>query len=254
MKLASDQIRTFHQQGYIIVEDLISTDDLAELSTMVHKLLDGELKPEIKYNGEVPDDFYTFWEPGMNDRDDIPRRERIRLMSWMGYYHSYFWAFACHPNIHAVVSALFNDGVQLFGDTIFRKPARHGIESASHQDLAFWPRLRPRSLKCWLAIDQATVENGCMYVIPGSHDAELSHHQHPVQTLLLTDEQLDVGRQVPIELNPSSAIFFDSGVIHRSYPNRSDRSRRSWGTNYVAEHVEHLEPWTLDYRFKLIGP
>ena len=105
---------------------------------------------------------------------------------------------------------LLDDGVQLVGESIFRKPAHHGIDAAPHQDMAFWPGLEPRSLKCWLAIDQATVENGCMYVIPGSHDAELSHHQHPVQTLLLTDEQLDVGRQVPIELNPGSAIFFDS--------------------------------------------
>jgi len=254
MTITNDQFQTYERQGYIIVEDLIPSAELAALSAMTHRLLDGGLKPEMAYDGKIPAEFYTFWEPGLEDREEIPRRDRIRLMSRMAFHHPYFWKFACHPNIYAVISALLDDGVQLFGESIFRKPAHHGIDAAPHQDMAFWPGLEPRSLKCWLAIDPAAVENGCMYFIPASHRKALPHEQHPVQKWILSDEQWDLDRQVPIELSPGSAVFFDSGLIHRSHPNRSDFSRRSWAANYVAEHVEHLEPWTSEYGFKLIPP
>lgn len=243
----------FDQEGFVVVPDLMTGAELAELSEMSDQLLDGKLKPDLAYDGQTPDDFYTFWEPSMKDRQDLPRRLRVRLMSWMCYHHSWFWEFACRPAVVDVMSDLFGGGgVQIFSDTVFMKPPRHGIEAAPHQDTAFWPKLSPNAILFWMAIDPATIENSCLHVVPQSHRINLPHHTDPVQGKILLDDQFDAGRQIPIELAPGSALIMDSGLIHRSYPNRSDRSRRAMTSVYVGADVQHVEPWTQKYKFKPI--
>ncbi|HEV2295418.1 MAG TPA: phytanoyl-CoA dioxygenase family protein [Tepidisphaeraceae bacterium] len=245
--------RPFDEQGYVVVHNLMSAAELAELSGMSDRLLDGELKPDLAYDGQLPADFYTFWEPGMKERHDLPRRLRVRLMSWMCYHHSWFWEFACRPAIADVMSELYGGGgVQIFSDTVFMKPPRHGIEAAPHQDTAFWPKLSPNAILFWMAIDPATIENGCLHIVPESHRLDLPHRTDPVQGKMLYDDQFDATRQIPIELAPGSALIMDSGLIHRSYPNRSDYSRRAMTSVYVSGDVRHLEPWTQKYKFKRI--
>ena len=243
----------FEKQGYIVVPNLLKPHELAELSRMADRLLDGELKPDLAYDSDLPADFYTFWEPSMKERGDLPRRMRVRLMSWMCYHHSWFWDFARHPSIAGLISDLFGGGdIKIFSDTVFMKPPRHGIAAAPHQDTAFWPKLSPNAILFWLAIDPATIENGCLWIVPGSHRHDLPHESDPVMGRMLHDEQFDTSKQIPIELAPGSAVIMDSGTIHRSYPNRSDHSRRAMTSDYVAGNVQHVEPWTQKYKFKEI--
>lgn len=244
--------RLYREQGYIIVENLLPPADFQRLDEMIDRLLDGELKPAVPYQDKLPESFYTFWEPGLKDRVDLPRRQRVRLMSWMGFHHPYFWQVNSHPAIVSVVAELFGTGVKLFSDTVFMKPARHGIEAAMHQDTAFWPRLRPNALNFWLAVDRATRDNGCLHLIPGTHHHDLPHDADPVQRWILPEERVDVSRQIAMELPPNAALFMDSALVHRSYPNRSDHSRRAWTAIYVSDQVEHLEPWNIEYQFKSI--
>src|SRR5690606_25404535 len=134
------QREQYLEQGYVVVPRLLEGADLRELDEMANRLLDGALRPELDYQGYLPDHIYTFWEPGLKDRDDLPRRQRVRLMSNMCYHHPYFRRLARHPAIRSVVADLYQSGVRVFSDTLFMKPARHGIEAALHQDTAFWPK------------------------------------------------------------------------------------------------------------------
>lgn len=126
-----------------------------------------------------------------------------------------------------------------------------------HQDTAFWPKLAPNAINVWLAIDPATVANGCLYMIPGTHHTDIAHTPHPIQSWILTDDQVEMSRIVTIELPPNAAVIFDSAVVHRSYPNRSERRRRCYAPIYVAEHVRHLQPWKNPrdlYELTVISP
>jgi len=262
MNINSQHCKQFEQEGYLIIRRLITGNDLVELDRMVDCLLDGELKPETDYKGWLPDHFYTFWEPEMKDRTDKPRRDRVRLMSNMYHHHPYFRAIGSHPAIYEVISSLFQSGVQMFSDTVLMKPAYHGIEAALHQDTSFWPKLEPDAMNFWLAIDPAIVENGCLHVIPGSHTVDLPHHDHPIQGNILEENEVEIDKLIPIELEPGDGIFFNSGLVHKSFPNRSDRSRRAYSAVYGAENLRHVEPWKLstiaedvpDYNFELIEP
>ena len=260
--MTSQRRKQYFDDGYLIVRGLIYGKDLAELDRMVDRLLDGALKPETAYKGWRPTAFYTFWEPDTQDRADLPRRERVRLMSNMYHHHPYFSEFSCHRAIYEVVSSLYGTGVRMFSDTVFVKPGHHGIEAALHQDTAFWPELEPNAMNFWLAIDPATVRNGCLHVIPGTHKVNLPHRDDPIQGHILHDHQIDISKQIPIELDSGDAIFFDSGLAHRSYPNHSDHCRRAYAAVYGAENLRHVKPWrtsslaaeTPDYQFELIEP
>ena len=262
MAIDQQQRKQFDELGYLIVERLISGNDLLELDRMIDCLLDGELKPVTDYKGWLPDQFYTFWEPEMKERTDLPRRDRVRLMSYMYHHHPYFRGIGSHPAIYEVISLLYQTGVQIFCDTVFNKPAHHGIKAALHQDTTFWGKIEPNAINFWMAIDPATVENGCLHIIPASHKKDLPHHDHPIQGHILNDDEVDLSIQIPIELEPGNAIFFDSGLIHRSYPNRSDRRRRAYAAIYGTENQRHIEPWKTtsiaekspNYQFELIAP
>jgi ectoine hydroxylase-related dioxygenase (phytanoyl-CoA dioxygenase family) len=244
----------YEKDGYLIVPNLFSPEEMQELSRVADKLLDGELKPDLPYKGKVADDFVVDFERELRDRNALPRRERVRLISWMCLHHSYFRHLAGHPAIYDVVASLYDSGVQIFSDTIFMKAAHHGSDIPPHQDSAFLPKIEPRALNFWMAIDAATVENGCLYILPGSHREELEHHTGGLVSRSLREDQADFSKQIPVELAPGDAIFFDSRLIHRSYPNRSTKSRRAMTAIYVADPVEYLEPWTLDYGFVPLDP
>ena len=124
----------FLRDGYLVVPRLLSGSELLELDRMVYRLLDGDLKPDREWKGNVLEDFHARFEPGMEERDDIPRRDRIRTASGLFHYSSYFNTLGRSAAITSVLSSLFGgDGVQmLFGDMVFVKPP-NGIESALHQ-------------------------------------------------------------------------------------------------------------------------
>ena len=102
--------------------------------------------------------------------------------------------------------------------------------------------------------------------MPRSHHLELPHHDDPLHNHVLREEQADVARQVPIELEPGDALFFDSGIVsytltccppqppgllsvptaaqvHRSYGNPSRNFRRAYTCVYGAQSMEYVHRW-----------
>lgn len=133
---------------------------------------------------------------------------------------------------------------------------------AWHQDEDFIPT-RDRSLTgAWIALDDATVENGCLWVLPGSHRPGVLWPQK-----IHFDERFDCTHEsfgypyrdedsVPVEMKAGSVVFFNGYLLHRSLQNRSKGAfRRALVNHYMS--AESLIPWqcpeptriaTLDYR------
>eukprot|EP01045_Picozoa_sp_COSAG04_P025529 COSAG04_NODE_3365_length_2884_cov_1.853860_5_plen_184_part_00 len=152
----------------------------------------------------------------------------------------------------------------VMSDTVFVKPARHGIEAALHQDTAFGSigaASEPNSMNFWLAIDSSTVENGCVCVVPKSHTTRLPHHKHPVQGNTLQDSEVaNIAELTPIEMEPGKwhdyrwhlgcilprvpaiivrtgdGLFFNSALVHKTNANRSPHGRRAYTNMYASSH------------------
>ena len=134
---------------------------------------------------------------------------------------------------------------------------------AWHQDEYFIPT-RDRTLTgAWIALDDATIENGCLWIVPGSHKRGMLWPQHDhddprfdcageTYGFPYTDED-----SIPVEVKAGSLVFFNGYLLHRSFPNRAQSGYRRVLVNHYMS-AESLLPWrgpkegqhmaTADYR------
>ncbi len=92
------------------------------------------------------------------------------------------------PSLLDVVEQIIGPDIVLWASAIFCKPAATGLEVPWHQDGQYWP-IRPRAtVTVWMALDDVGVDNGCMRVIPGSHQlGEFSHELSAREDLVLNN-------------------------------------------------------------------
>lgn len=104
-----------------------------------------------------------------------------------------------------------------------------------HQDASFNP-MDARSVIVWLAIDDAFIENGCMWFIPGSHRNGLLEFDQPKGHEVANAESY--GIKVPIELKAGQVVLFSDLLLHSSPPNQSKtRSRPGLTISYTSAEV-----------------
>jgi ectoine hydroxylase-related dioxygenase (phytanoyl-CoA dioxygenase family) len=154
-------------------------------------------------------------------------------------FHDVLWS----PAFLVAASQLLGGAVRFWHDQLFCKPAHHGGVVAWHQDYSYWTRTQPMAhLTCWMALDDSTRDNGCLYYVPGSHKwnllpiTGLAGDMNEITTVL-DDEQKQAFRPVPIELKRGQCSFHHPLTIHGSYENRSDRPRRATLVNVFRDGV-----------------
>lgn len=124
--------------------------------------------------------------------------------------------------------------IALFRAMFMNKPARKGTLLPWHQDR--WSFLdRDPLITVWLALDPATVANGCVQAIPGSHRLGVINPSH--LSGFLTEEQARIHapreKAVDLELEEGEAILLHNWLLHRSDVNKTDRSRRGFSVCYM---------------------
>ncbi|UVI30864.1 phytanoyl-CoA dioxygenase family protein [Paenibacillus spongiae] len=251
MKLSAEQVKQFNENGYLVVPGLLTPLQLEELKRMVDAVLDGTIKPDPSQDLE---DFELQYEPAVTGSAAVPRRDRIRVAFHLCHSHPYFWNHAVRPEILDVVESLLGERIKLYTDQMFVKPAHHGSEVPFHQDHAYWTQVEPyRMISCWVALDDATVENGCVRMLPGTHHQLLPHREFEGnQRYGLLEEDVDAGREVAVEIKAGSAMFHHSLTVHRSFPNLGDQGRRGLVTIYMPADAVFVKPWNFKYGFRTV--
>jgi ectoine hydroxylase-related dioxygenase (phytanoyl-CoA dioxygenase family) len=155
-------------------------------------------------------------------------------------FHDVLW----NPAFLVPASQLLGGAVRFWHDQLFCKPARHGGVVAWHQDYSYWTRTQPMAhLTCWIGLDDATRDNGCLQYIPGSHRWNLL----PITGLaggmdaineVLTPEQRERFRPAAIELKKGQCSFHHPLMIHGSQANRTDGPRRATVINVFRDGVQ----------------
>jgi hypothetical protein len=156
-----------------------------------------------------------------------------------------------HPRIVPILTALIGPNVKAMQTMLFVKAAGKPGQ-AWHQDEFFIPT-RDRSLcGVWIALDDATIENGCLWFHPGSHGPGVLWRMQPHgdERFDPSDEAVDhpYSREggVAVELKAGGAAFFNGYVLHRSLPNRASSGyRRALVTHYMS--AQSLLPWSIGF-------
>jgi len=121
------------------------------------------------------------------------------------------------------------------------KPPRIGREKPWHQDFAYFNLpLGTQVVGVWIALDEAMIENGCMHIIPGSHqEGPVVHFQRRDWQICDTDVQ--VNRCMAVPLKPGSCLLFDGLLHHGTPPSQSDKRRRAVQYHYKPASVAMLD-------------
>jgi ectoine hydroxylase-related dioxygenase (phytanoyl-CoA dioxygenase family) len=141
--------------------------------------------------------------------------------------------------------AMLGPEVRLYWNQAVIKPPLQGASFAWHQDTGYVPIEPQEYLTCWLAVDETTVENGCIWVIPGSHHWGLQPHRRD-ETLgdMVGYEGPEKG--IPVPLKRGQMAVFSSLLLHSSGPNITEGPRRAYVIQYAPTHAVNPrtgEPW-----------
>ena len=147
-------------------------------------------------------------------------------------FDSGFLNYARDPVILDMVSQLIGPDIALWNMSFFAKPAHNGKRTPWHQDGAYWP-IRPlATCTVWIAVDDATPENGCMRFIPGSHRSkDLAPHDLKKDPSATLNQELSAGtfdeaEAVDVALEAGRISLHDVYLYHGSEANTSARPRR----------------------------
>ena len=230
-RLSAEQIAFFREYGYLAGVRLLDDAQVDLLREELATLVD----PHHPGNG-------LFYEYNSNESHDPARVLFHALGAWRltPGFHDLLW----NPAFTVPASQLLEGPVRFWHDQLFCKPAQHGGVVAWHQDYSYWTRTQPLAhLTCWIGLDDATRENGCLQYIPGSHRwpllpvTGLTGDMNAIQTVLSPEQQAQF-KPVAIELQRGECAFHHPLMVHGSYENRTERQRRATVINVIRDGVK----------------
>jgi len=232
----------YQYDGFLVKDNLLPGDLIATMRERITDIGAGRVP-------DFPQSDIEF-EPSGNDGVSTTPRKINRCAE----NDSVFMSAACRAEILDIVEPLIGPDIKLFGSQCFMKPPG-GVQKPYHQDSAYFT-IEPVSLvTCWIALDDVTVENGCMWVIPGSHVDGIYDHSQPWEVagrvdMQVPDDSIDRSREVSITLSSGSCSFHHSVLLHRSGPNLTDSHRRGLAVHYMSSRSR----WTHPTKTKPIYP
>jgi ectoine hydroxylase-related dioxygenase (phytanoyl-CoA dioxygenase family) len=231
-KLSDEQIAFFIENGYLANVKLL---DEAQVDQLREEL--DEIKDPTHPKHDL---FYEFHSNESANPDAV-------LFHSLGHwritpgFHDVLWNPAF---VIAASQLLGNKPVRFWHDQLFWKPAKHGGVVAWHQDYSYWTRTKPmQHLTCWVALDDVSKENGCIYYIPKSHKwglldkPELAGDMEGINAFLTPQQKEEFKNKVPVEMKEGYATFHHPLTVHGSYENTSPRPRRAFVLNVFADET-----------------
>lgn len=229
-------VEQYARDGFAVLGAALTADEVAAINAEAVRLCRGE-RGEIR-RGYTP-------RPDDTD-DDVLRR-------YLCIHHPHkvspvIYDALKHPRIVEALTAVIGPNVKAMQSMLFIK-AEGKPGQAWHQDEFFIPT-RDRSLTgVWIALDDATIENGCLWVLPGSHQPGIIYPDREQDdprfdcTVEAYDFPYDDDDAVPVEIPAGAAIIFNGYLLHRSLPNTGKHGyRRALANHYMS--AESLLPWT----------
>ena len=232
--LTQEQIDFYQTNGYIVVENVISAKDIAELRKITDEFVDKS--SEVTEHTNVFD-----LEPG-----HTPESPQLRRIKNPVALHPIYDRMLRHDYILDSVAQLIGPNIRYDTSKLNMKSAGVGSPVEWHQDFAFAADVtNDDMLSVGLAIDDMTRDNGCLLFIPGSHKGPVyNHHQNDVFVGAITNPDFTPDNAVPIEVKAGGITIHHTRTLHASAPNLSGQSRRLFLLQYCAADVLSSLPIT----------
>lgn len=223
-KLTGEQVSQYHREGFLRLDQFTTVEDIARVRDLIDGLFDrfDQLPKELAFDlGDVKHH---------DGRRVVPQiNTAVRFEPRLKETHAF-------QNAIAIARQLLGPDANYSYDHAIYKPARSNKEVPWHQDLSYGrnPNAICFNANFWIPLQEATIENGCMWFIPWSHWGNLLPHHpagHNPKVHTLECDPIDAGAAVPCPLPAGGATIQHGKTLHYTGPNNTDAPRKAWIIN-----------------------
>ena len=218
--LTPEQIQFYKDNGYLLVGGIFTSEEIEESSretdAMFERVQQSGRRLEATWGGK--------WREAQ-----IPEEERgktsVLSIHNMQYHSAVFTRMLVHPKLTEVVADLIGPNVQLHHTKLHVKPPDKGSPFPLHQDYDYFPHEKDTMIAAVIHLEDATVESGCLCVLPESHKLGPLGHQHD-GSHYLSPEEYPIEKATPCPAKAGDVLLFSYLTAHGSYLNRTNKPRR----------------------------
>ena len=266
MSLTQRQIESFEQNGYLVLENFVSQEECVKLRVRASEIVkyfdssesvtifttNEQTRHSDRFFLESGDKIRCFFEEEAFDQNGDLKQPNEFSINKIGHamhdLDTVFESFSRTEELEAVAKDVgFKDPRILQSMYIFKQP-KIGGEVGFHQDATFL-YTEPISVKgFWFALEDASLENGCMWAIPGGHRKDLksrffrNEKGDGTEMEIIDDSPWETSKLVPLEVRAGSMIVLHGLLPHMSHANRSERTRHAY-TMHIIEGLADYPEW-----------
>jgi hypothetical protein len=210
--MSSDQFSTWENDGYFVLPGFFSPQELSPVVANIDHRMDvlQQSRPQ---------------KDGINQSG-----HGMLVLDFLAEQDLELRTFCAHAPLMDLLRPRLGDTIRLFYNQAIYKPLENPREFPWHQDNGYVPVKPDEYITCWIALNDATIENGCIWVQPGTHrSGTLPHVDSPIGKVGYQGD--DEG--IPVPVPQGSVIVFSSLLLHRSGPNVSNGVRKAYVLQYI---------------------
>ena len=228
--LSPAELAEFHEQGYVRFGHVAPEAEIDALRDRIDQIMLGEVRYDNMLMQLCP------------SAGDLARSRQTKEFkgSTLKYrkiqdleQDALFRAYIQNPLFRDLTAKIIAENISIFRAMFFNKPAEQGVAINWHQDGAGgWQLDIPPQITIWTALDDTSVANGCLQIIPGSHKSMI-----PAKGDLLSEEERAIHapdeKRLYLEMEKGEVVLLHNWALHRSATNSTNRPRRAFSVCYI---------------------
>ena len=262
MAISDEQLNSYRQDGFLILEGFVEESECDLLRAEAERLVQEFDPAEVisifstHEQNRLTDEYFLtsgdkirfFFEENAFNPDGTLKYEKAKSINKIGHalhdLNPFFEKFSRSQKVKELAPAIeLNDPLLLQSMYIFKQP-NIGGEVTCHQDSTFLYTEPIAIAGLWFALEDATIENGCLWVIPGGHQQGLKSRwvrtaEGRMEFQVFDNEPWPEDKLVPLEVSKGSLILLQGLLPHRSFENRSSRSRHAYTLHLISAKAKY---------------
>lgn len=250
MQLSDQQVDQFTRQGYWVIEDFLSREDCRVLMAEMDRIIASQTAiPEVVFSSQSND--HAKMQYFLDSADKIhffmEPKARADASSWatslnkvghgLHVLNPVFAAYSADQRIKSLAHQLGIRQIGLAQSMYIFKQAGIGAEVVCHQDSSYLFGADSDALGFWFALEDATLDNGCLEVLPGPIDQPLKRQEHrignEIQRQVYDNSPWDESSAIPLPVRQGTLIMLHGRLPHKSKANLSNKTRHAYALHMV---------------------
>lgn len=231
--ISPKEVASFEENGFLMVENLLTQEEVEFYRQLYEDFLSNKIDSS---------QFRSDLGGHAADGDKKKVGELITQIMVPGRIVPELLTKPLHKKSLEISRLLLGDDIELDFDMLIDKAPNTNTATPWHQDRAYWLSMPDtRAVSCWVALDKAIKDNGCMWYVPGSHKLPVRPHAPAGKGGGALECNAEESEGIAIELKPGDCVFHHGGTLHYTRGNSTNLRRRAFITNFRPKAMIEFE-------------